>query len=287
MGAHAQSATMAGTSCLGLSMGRSLRALALLLWLSLAACTGSGDALPASEPSVRVHAAASLAEAMADVDALWQAQGHPALQLVLAGSSTLARQIQAGAPADVFISADVAWMDTLQEAGRLQPQGRIDLLGNRLVLVAPRGQAPVPAVRMEAGFPIATAFDGRLCTGEPGVVPVGRYAQQALAHLGWWQTLQGRIVGTADVRAALNFVERGECALGIVYATDAAGSAHVDVVGEFPVASHAPIVYPLALVQGAGPQAAAFARFVQQSPDVRAALQRRGFAWLPGSVPDA
>lgn len=229
------------------------------------------------EPA-RVFAAASMTDVLADVSALWQARGHARPVVALGASSALARQINAGAPADLFISADVGWMDEVAKAGRLQTGTRVNLVGNQLVLVAPKGRAPV--VRMQRGFDFAAAFQGRLCTGEPGVVPVGIYAQQALQHLGWWTSMRGRIVGTDDVRAALNFVERGECALGIVYATDAAASDKVEVVATFPADSHAPIVYPLALLRGARPQGREFLRFLRTDPAARAAFERHGFRWL-------
>ena len=154
----------------------------------------------------------------------------------------------------------------------------MNLLGNELVLIAPKGR-PV-TVKMEQGFDFASAFTGKLCTGEPGVVPVGIYAQQSLQHLGWWDSLQGRIVGTDDVRTALAFVERGECPLGIVYATDAQISEKVEVVARFPEASHKPIVYPVALVKGARTDAEAFLRFMTTSSEATAIYARYGFTRL-------
>jgi molybdate transport system substrate-binding protein len=230
-----------------------------------------------AEDAVRVFAAASLTNVLNDLAAHWQAQGHPAPVLVYAASSALARQIEAGAPADIYASADQSWMDYLAKVDRLQEGTHIDLLGNRLVLVAPLGRVPV--VRIDANFDLASAFDGKLCTGEPGVVPVGIYAQQALQELGWWDRLQPRIVGTDDVRAALAFVERGECALGIVYATDAAISQRVERVAEFPADLHAPIVYPFALVKDARPQSAALLEFLW-SAEAREVFVRHGFSVL-------
>lgn len=245
---------------------------ALAIWFLVA------PALAPAEDAVRVFAAASLTNALDDVAGQWRAQGHAAPVLVYASSSALARQIEAAAPADVYASADQTWMDYLDKAGRLEAGTRIDLLGNRLVLIAPLGRGPV--VRIEADFDLASAFTGKLCTGEPGVVPVGIYAQQALRQLGWWDTLQPRIVGTDDVRAALAFVERGECALGIVYATDAAISQRVERVAEFPAELHAPIVYPFAQIKDARPQAAAFLSFLASEP-ARQIFVRHGFSVLP------
>lgn len=256
---------------------RSRRALGSLRCALLLCCLLPLPA-PATDALLRTYAAASLTDVLGDIAAQWTAGGHPRPQLVLASSSTLARQIEAGAPADVFASADTAWMDQVQRAGRVADGRRLDLLGNTLVLVAPKGR--VPAVTMAPGFNLAAAFDGRLCTGEPGVVPVGRYAQAALQSLGWWTSLQGRIVGTDDVRTALAFVERGECALGIVYATDAATSARVEVVARFPADTHPPIVYPFALLRGASPAGRDWFRYLQ-SEAARRVFERHGFVWLP------
>jgi molybdate transport system substrate-binding protein len=230
--------------------------------------------LHAQQP-VRIFAAASLTNALDEIAAAWERQQHPRPSIAYAGSSALAKQIEAGAPTDLFVSADTSWMDRLEQAGKLQAGTRVDLLGNALVLIAPIDR-PI-AVGMDPAFDLAAAFDGKLCTGEPGVVPVGIYAQEALQHLGWWDALRGRIVGTEDVRGALSFVERGECALGIVYATDAAISARVAVLARFPADSHRPIVYPVALVRGARPEAAAFLAFLRDSPAANEVFARFGF----------
>lgn len=243
-----------------------------LLALLLAA-----TATRAEEP-VRVFAAASLADALTEAAARWQAAGHASPSLAFGASSALARQIDAGAPADVFFSADAGWMDYLHERGRIDPATRIALLGNALVLVAPTGRAP--AVRFEPGFDFAGALTGKLCLAEPGVVPAGIYAQQALEHLGWWGAVKARVVGADDVRTALSFVERGECALGIVYATDARGSRKAVIVGEFPTASHAPIIYPVALVRGARTGSADFLAWLRGA-EAQAIFHRHGFTPPP------
>lgn len=237
-----------------------------------------GPGLRAGEP-VRVFAAASLTDALKDIGARWEQAGHPAPTLAFGGSSALAKQIEAGAPADLFASADVAWMDYLGARDKLAAGTRVDLLGNTLVLIAPRGRAF--KVKMEKGFDAAAAFEGRLCTGEPGVVPVGKYAKEALENLGWWASLEKRIVGTEDVRNALAFVERGECAAGIVYATDAAISDKVEIVATFPARTHKPIVYPFAVLEGAPPEATAVLEYLKTSRDAREAFTRRGFQMLP------
>lgn len=245
--------------------------LALLVLLSTAV-----SARP--EEPVRVFAAASLTNALKDIGSQWQKAGHAAPSLAFAASSALAKQIEAGAPADMFASADPKWMDHLGERGKIDTASRVNLLGSTLVLIVPKGRT-LP-VEMRKGFGLAAAFKGKLCTGEPGVVPVGIYAQQSLEALGWWAALQGRIVGTDDVRTALAFVERGECALGIVYATDAAISSKVEVLATFPEGTHKPIVYPFALVRGARAEARAFLDYVKTSPQAAAVFQKYGFTLL-------
>lgn len=248
-----------------------LRILALVLLLAHGPAQATDTV---REPPVRIFAAASLTNALNEIAAQWQRAGHPAPSLAFGASSALAKQVEAGAPADVFASADLKWMEYLDQRGRIDHASRDNLLGNTLVLVAPKGKAF--KARMQPGFPIAGAFNGKLCTGEPGVVPAGIYARQALEKLGWWPVLQGRIVGTDDVRTALTFVERGECGAGIVYATDARISAKVEVIAAFPVGSHAPIVYPFAQVAGARPQARAFLRYLR-SAKAMAIFHRHGF----------
>jgi molybdate transport system substrate-binding protein len=237
-----------------------------------------GSAVLYAEGSVRVFAAASLTNALTDIGAKWKAAGHAAPSLAFASSSALAKQIDSGAPADVFASADSTWMDYLDQRGKIDEGSRADLLGNELVLIAPKGK-PVTVV-MKPDFNLAGAFVGKLCTGEPGVVPVGIYAQQSLQNLGWWDALQGRIVGTDDVRTALTFVERGECPLGIVYATDAKISDKVEVVARFPGSTHNPIVYPIALVKSGRAEARAFFEYMTTSPAAAAIYTQYGFTRL-------
>lgn len=234
-------------------------------------------AAPAEQP-VRVFAAASLTGALTEVAALWTQAGHPAPSLAFGGSSGLARQVDAGAPADLFVSADTKWMDHVAERGRIVPDSRAEWLGNALVLVVPKGRRF--KVELRRGFDLPAAFRGKLCTGEPGVVPVGIYARQALQHYGWWPALRGRIVGTEDVRTALAFVARGECPLGVVYATDAIGTAGVEVLATFPADSHSRITYSFAVLKGARPEAPAFLAFLRQSPAAAAVFQRHGFRRL-------
>ena len=229
---------------------------ATALWLFLL-CASTAQA----GPRVHVYAAASLTNAIEEISLAWSRAGGPRPTVVLAASSALAKQIENGAPADIFASADLEWMDYLAERRRIDPSSRVDLLRNELVLIAPKGRG-VP-VTLDKRFDLAAAFEGRLCTGEPGIVPAGTYARQALLHYGWWPSLARRVVGTDDVRTALTFVERGECPLGIVYATDAAISTRVTVVGRFPAGCHDPIVYPFALTTGAAPQARPFFEYLR------------------------
>jgi len=249
------------------ALARLLPSLALLL----------SFATQAAEPA-RVYAAASLTNVLTDVAASWRQAGHAQPLLVFGASSALAKQIEAGAPADLFLPAELSWMDYLEQRGRLVAGSRSELLGNTLVLIAPRGKG-FP-VKTEPGFDLAAAFQGKLCTGEPGVVPVGIYAKQALESLGWWSKLGHRIVGTDDVRTALAFVERGECPLGIVYATDAAISSKVEVIAQFPATRHKPIRYPAALVNGTRSEGRAFLEYLGHSPEAAAVFRRHGFELL-------
>jgi molybdate transport system substrate-binding protein len=245
------------------------RLVACLTIVSLAAGHGAGAA-----EGVRVYAAASLTNALNDIAAAWAKEGHPQPKLVLAASSTLARQIEAGAPADIFASADLEWMDYLDERHEVVTASRRNLLGNMLVLIVPQGKRF--DVKLESGFAIEHAFSTKLCMGEPASVPAGIYGKQALTSLGWWSRLQSRVVGTDDVRTALAFVERGECALGIVYETDAKISDRVEVLAAFPETSHDPIVYPFALLEGHGPEAPAFLDYLASAP-AQAVFEKYGF----------
>ena len=199
---------------------------------------------------VLVFAAASTTNALDEIAVLFSAKGLGTVKASYASSSVLAKQIEQGAPADVFISADRQWADYLGTRGLIDPASRIDLLGNNLVLVAP-ADAKVPAVKIEKGFDFAALLgDGRLSTGDPDHVPVGLYAKQAFETLGQWQAVEPKLARADSVRSALAFVERGEAPYGIVYATDAAIAKKVKVVAVFPSLLHDPVVYPAALVTG-------------------------------------
>jgi molybdate transport system substrate-binding protein len=233
--------------------------------------------LQARAQALTVFAAASLTDAMKDVAALWVKDGHAQPVFSFGSSSTLARQIDQGAPANVFASADEQWMDYLAKQDMIAPGTRKSLLGNDIVLIVPASN-PV-RVDIGPGFDLAALLGpgGRLAVGDPAHVPVGIYAEQALKKLGLWDAIGPRIAAAADVRSGMLLVERGEAPAGIVYATDAAVSSAVRVAGVFPDSSHDPVTYPFAVVKaGDTPDARAFLAFLA-TPPVRAIWVRRGF----------
>jgi len=247
-------------SLLNREFARMIRRVAIVLALLLTAALGRHPAF--AEDGARVYAAASLAESIAQAADAWAAAKHPRPTLILASSSELARQIEAGAPGGVFISADETWMRHVNARGRMVPGTRARLLTNRLVLATPL--ADTRQVKLVKGFDLAAFVgDKRWATGDPDAVPAGRYAKSALTSLGSWKAAEPRLVGGADVRAALALVEQGQVGAGIVYRTDALASKKVSVAGVFPENSHPPIVYPIALTQGAGPEARSFANFLR------------------------
>ncbi|MSO70530.1 MAG: molybdate ABC transporter substrate-binding protein [Alphaproteobacteria bacterium] len=203
----------------------------------------------AQAPSVLVFAAASLGSALDEVAALWAKSGEGRPRASYAASSALARQIEAGAPADLFISADRDWMDYLAERKLILPATRHDLLGNRLVLVAHLDN-PL-ALDLKPGVDLSRALaGGKLAMGSPSAVPAGHYGRAALEALGVWASVSGQVAQAENVRAALALVARGEAMLGIVYATDALAEKGVRVVAAFAPSLHPPIVYPAAIVAG-------------------------------------
>lgn len=224
-----------------------------------------------------VLAAASLQEAMEDAADAWAGQKRPRPVVSVAGSSALARQIERGAPADLFLSADTQWMDYVAARGLVRRGSRAEFLSNRLVLIAPKGSKA--SLRIARDFPLARALGKRrLAIADPEAVPAGRYARAALAYLGVWSSVRRQLAPTADVRAALALVERGEAPFGIVYRTDARASGRVREVGMFPAGSHPPITYSVAVLTGSShPQAQPFLRFLL-SRDGRAIFARHGFA---------
>jgi molybdate transport system substrate-binding protein len=233
--------------------------------------------LGAHAEGLTVFAAASLTDALRDIAALWQQAGHDKPVLSFAASSTLAHQIEQGAPANLFASADVKWMDALAKDHLIAEDTRQDLLGNDLVLIVPADHPTHVVIAPGMNVAALLGANGRLATGDPTHVPAGIYAEQALRHLGLWDALASRLAPAADVRGALLLVERGEAPAGIVYGTDAAVSSHVAVAGVFPPDSHDPIVYPFAVTKpGDTPEARAFLAFLRGDP-ARTVFVRRGF----------
>jgi molybdate transport system substrate-binding protein len=233
--------------------------------------------LAAGAQELTVFAAASLTDALKDVSAHWNQAGHPPLRMSFGSSSTLARQIEQGAPANLFASADEKWMNYLAEKNLIVEDTRKDLLGNDLVVVV--AAARPQHVDIVPGFNFLGLLgpSGRVATGDPTHVPVGIYAEQALKKLGVWDTVAPRLVRTDDVRSALLLVERGEAPAGIVYATDALVSKAVMIAGTFPSDSHDPISYPFAVTKsGDTAETRALMAFLE-TPEARAIFIKRGF----------
>lgn len=225
---------------------------------------------------VLVYAAASTSNAVTEIIKQFnQLTPDIKVKVSFASSSTLAKQIEAGAPAQLYISANPKWMDYLQGQKLIVDQSRRDLLSNQIVLVTPLGK-PI-AVEMSKGYNLAKDLKGKLCLGDSSHVPVGIYAKQALVSLGWWDKVKSHIVGTKDVRAAMALVELGECAAGIVYATDALASKKIELVAKFPVDSHNPIVYPVAKLVSAKKSADSFLNYLS-SPQAIAVFKKYGFS---------
>jgi molybdate transport system substrate-binding protein len=219
---------------------------------------------PASGKSIVVFAAASLTDVLGEIGTAYKAKYGVEVKTSFAASSALARQIESGAKAEVFFSADEEWMDYLAQRRLVQAKTRADVVGNRLVLIAP-ANSKVTAVDIKPGFSLKKELGrrGRLATGDPDSVPAGKYAQAALTKLGAWDEISKKVVRAENVRAALAYVARGEAAFGIVYATDAQAEKRVKVVGTFPADSHAPIRYPVAATSVATSDGVRFAVFVR------------------------
>ncbi|MFO1153772.1 MAG: molybdate ABC transporter substrate-binding protein [Rhodospirillales bacterium] len=249
-----------------------LVAVSLLLPAFVWRGASAADATP-----ITVYAAASLTDALETLGARWREKTGTEVKFSFAASSTLARQIESGAPAAIFASADEAWMDYLAERKLIVDDTRVSPIGNRLVLVAP-SDSPITSVELVPNFPLATLLgDGRLSTGDPAHVPVGRYSEQALTALGVWPVAEPRLARAESVRAALVLVERGETPLGIVYTTDALQSKAVRVVGTFPEDSHKPITYPMAIIEREdGPAARLLFSFLT-GPEAKAVYASYGF----------
>lgn len=249
-----------------------MKRLLLVLSLLLAPLAHAAD--------ITVFAAASLTDALGEIGKAYEAAGKGKIVASFASSSDLARQIEHGAPAEIFISADQQWADYLDQRGLIEKDSRLNLLSNDLVLVAPAGSKVSLAIG--PNFPLAQALgENRLAVGDPDHVPAGIYAHQALETLGVWSSVENKLARAGSVRAALAFVERGECPLGIVYRSDALSDSKVRVVGTFPASSHPPVTYPAALVAGHHSRAAAEFLHSLLTPEAAAIFKKYGFD--PGS----
>ncbi|MEQ9695169.1 molybdate ABC transporter substrate-binding protein [Shimia sp. SDUM112013] len=252
------------------------------LLTSVLLCGGALAATGAAADRLTVFAAASLKEALEDVAGLYEAATGNEVVLSFAGSSILARQIAFGAPADVFISANEAWMDDLETRGLIAPDTRLRLLANRLVMVAPQG---TPAFELSPQTDLTAMLgEGRLAMALVQAVPAGIYGKAALDHFGLWQGVAARVAQTDNVRAALALVARGEAPLGIVYASDVGVSDDVSVVARFPENSHPAILYPAAAIKGSNTGAAGAFLTYLQGDAAQAVFKGYGFAIPEGKT---
>ena len=245
--------------------------------LLVLACVLSATAHAADDrqQDILVFAAASLTNVLDEIGTAYTRQTKQPVKFSYAASSALARQLEAGARADVFFSADLEWMDYMQARGLIDRTTRRNVLGNRLALVAPADSRI--ELKIAPGFALAAALgNGRLATGDPESVPVGKYARSTLTSLGVWNDVADRLVRADNVRSALAFIARGETPLGIVYETDAKIEKRVRVVDFFPADSHPPIVYPVAMTAQARPAARQFIDFLQSSA-AQNAFEKHGF----------
>jgi molybdate transport system substrate-binding protein len=250
-----------------------------ILFALAIACSLSTSAVFAEEKDLTVFAAASMKNALDDVDAAYTAKTGIKIIASYAASSALAKQIEQGAPADIFLSADTDWMDYAAAKRSINESTRANLLGNSIVLIAPK-DSKFDKITVGPGFDLAgLAGDGKIATGDVGAVPVGKYAKAALKKLGAWRAAAPKFAMAESVRAALALVARSEAALGIVYATDAKVEPGVKVVGTFPADSHPPIVYPVAATSSAKSGAADYLAFLRSS-QAKAIFERYGFTFL-------
>lgn len=256
-------------------MSHFCRALMLLCAMAFAATAIAAQPPPGTP--LTVFAAASMKESLDEAAAAYETASGQPVRVSYAASSALARQIEQGAPADVFVSADQDWMDYLQQRNLLDVASRRNLLGNSLVLIAPAGSA-ARAVALKPGLDLRPLLgDGRIALALTASVPAGKYAKAAFTSLGMWPALSPRVAETENVRAALMLVARGEAPLGVVYASDARAEPRVRVLGTFPASTHPPIVYPVArLKAGTHPRAPDFLRWLQ-GPSAAAIFRRHGF----------
>lgn len=246
-------------------------------WGAAAALTLTFAGHAVAADNVTVFAAASLTNALQDIAREYQQGKAVKIVTAFASSSTLARQIEQGAPAALFISADQQWMDYLIAKQAMESRSRVTLLSNDLVLIAPQDSQPQP-VQINAATPWKTLLHGeRLAVGDPDHVPAGIYAKEALQKLGAWESVSPALARASNVRAALALVERNETPYGIVYGSDAVASSKVSVVGVFPESSHKPVEYPMAIVKDRhSPAVSAFYHYLQ-GPEAVAIFKRYGF----------
>jgi molybdate transport system substrate-binding protein len=260
-------------------MARTSRRVFLTLLFGLALATAG----QAQAKDLLVFAAASLKNAAEDIGKAYEATGAGKVTYSFAASSDLAKQIENGAPAAIFISADTKWMDYLADRKLIVGDSRRDLLGNRLVLIAPSDSSLT--VKLAADAPLAQALGGgKLAMADPDSVPAGRYGKASLEALKLWSSVEPSVVRAKDVRATLAFVERGEAAAGVVYATDAMISKKVRIVDEFPESSHPKIVYPIALVAGQDDAAAHGFYDYLSGPKARSVFLDYGFSIIGTSA---
>lgn len=262
---------------------RQIWALILVLGGLIASLNGAlaqeTDKPQTDKPKLVVFAAASLKNALDAANHAWVKAGNPPVIVSYAASSTLANQIDKGAPADVFISADLEWMDYLKEHQKIKPQSIAHFLGNQLVLIAPKDKA-APIVLTPGLDLTALLGKDKIAMGTVLSVPAGKYGKAAFKSLGMWEKLSGHVVQTDNARAALLLVSRKEAALGVVYKTDAAADKNVAIVSTFPPESHPPIIYPMGLVATSqNPMAAAYLSFLH-SKEARVFFEEQGFAVL-------
>jgi molybdate transport system substrate-binding protein len=254
------------------------RLVKILFALAIAGSVASSPA-SAEEKGLTVFAAASMKNALDDINAVYTAKTGVKIVASYAASSVLAKQIDQGAPADVFLSADTDWMDYAAKQKTINTETRTNLLGNSIVLIAPR-DSPIDKVAIASGFDLAKlAGSGRIATGDVNSVPVGKYAKAALEKLGAWEAAAPKFAMAESVRAALTLVARGEASLGIVYATDAKVEPEVKIVGTFPADSHPPIIYPVAATTSAGSGASAYLAFLRSSA-AKTIFEKYGFTFL-------
>ena len=242
-------------------------------------CGSAWSPALAQDNSLTVFAAASMKNALDDIDAAYTAKTGIKIVASYAASSALAKQIEQGAPADIFLSADTDWMDYAIAKKTINEPTRVNLLGNSIVLIAPK-DSKIDSVTIGPGFDLAKlAGDGKIATGDVKAVPVGKYAKAALEKLGAWQAAEPKFAMAESVRAALTLVARGEAVLGIVYSTDAKVEPGVKIVGAFPPDSHPPIVYPVAATVSAKSEANEYLAFLRTQA-AKSIFENYGFTYL-------